>query len=118
MSTDDTRDQEPTQVVPPVGAQDDPPPQTGTDRPATTPPERRSHETVTSPQHDADPVAARLRVSTVVWGLVVALVGVGVLAWSAGARIDVQLAVIVLLAVAGAALLVGSVVTAGRRARR
>lgn len=58
------------------------------------------------------------RSGTVVWGLVVAAVGVGVLAMAAGARIDAQLALIVLLAGAGAALLIGSVVSAARRRGR
>jgi heme A synthase len=53
-----------------------------------------------------------------VWGLVVAVFGVGVLAVAAGARIDVQLALIVLLAAAGVALLVGSLLTAARRKNR
>jgi hypothetical protein len=58
------------------------------------------------------------RSGTVVWGLIVAVVGVGILAVAAGARIDVQLALIVLLAAAGVALLVGSVLTAARRKNR
>lgn len=58
-----------------------------------------------------------LRVGTVVWGLVLAAIGVGVLAWAGGASIDVQLATIVLLAAAGTALLVGSLVSSARRRR-
>ncbi|WP_421734633.1 hypothetical protein [Cellulomonas sp.] len=60
----------------------------------------------------------RLRVGTVVWGLVIAAIGVGLLAWAAGVEIDLQLAMIVLLAVAGTALLVGSIVSGARNARR
>ncbi|MGY4643314.1 hypothetical protein [Cellulomonas sp. URHB0016] len=60
----------------------------------------------------------RLRVSTVVWGLVVATVGVGVLAWASGFSIDLQLSVIVLLAAAGTALLVGSILSGARSSRR
>jgi hypothetical protein len=60
----------------------------------------------------------RLRVGTVVWGLVIAAIGVGLLAWAAGVAIDVQLAMIVLLAAAGTALLVGSIVSGARNARR
>ena len=56
-----------------------------------------------------------VRVGTVVWGLVVMAVGVGLLALAAGAVFDVQLAMIVLVAGAGVALLVGSVLSAGRR---
>ena len=66
----------------------------------------------------ADPPRRRLRVGTVVWGLVIAAIGVGLLAWAAGFAIDVQLAMIVLLAVAGTALLVGSIVSGARAARR
>lgn len=64
------------------------------------------------------PARRRLRVGTVVWGLVIAAIGVGLLAWAAGVAIDLQLAMIVLLAVAGTALLVGSIVSGARNARR
>jgi len=60
----------------------------------------------------------RLRVSTVVWGLVIATIGVGILAWASGFSIDLQLSVIVLLAAAGTALLVGSIVSGARSSRR
>ena len=65
-----------------------------------------------------DPHRRRLRVGTVVWGLVIAAIGVGLLAWAAGLAIDLQLAMIVLLAVAGTALLVGSILSGARNARR
>jgi len=65
-----------------------------------------------------DPPRRRLRVGTVVWGLVIAAIGVGLLAWAAGVEIDLQLAMILLLAVAGTALLVGSIVSGARNARR
>lgn len=65
-----------------------------------------------------DPPRRRLRVGTVVWGLIIAAIGVGLLAWAAGVAIDLQLAMIVLLAVAGTALLVGSIVSGARSARR
>ncbi|WP_372595392.1 hypothetical protein [Actinotalea sp.] len=58
-----------------------------------------------------------VRVGTVVWGLVVMVVGVGLLALAAGAVFDVELAVIALVAAAGVALLAGSLVSAGRRRR-
>ncbi|MBU4336349.1 MAG: hypothetical protein KJ548_07225 [Actinobacteria bacterium] len=57
------------------------------------------------------------RVSTVVWGLVVTALGVGVIALATGSTIDVGLAAIVLLAGAGVALLIGSL-TAGMRRNR
>lgn len=56
----------------------------------------------------------RLRVSTAVWGLVIAAIGVGVVALAAGAVFDLQLALIALLAVAGAAMLAGSIAAATR----
>jgi hypothetical protein len=58
-----------------------------------------------------------VRVGTVVWGLVLAAVGVGLLAWASGLVFDVQLAVILLVAAAGVALLVGSLVGGRRRGR-
>jgi hypothetical protein len=60
---------------------------------------------------------ARLRVGTVVWGLVLALIGIGVAAIGAGAALDVQAALIALLVVAGTALLVGAIVTTRRSSR-
>ncbi|MGV8977020.1 MAG: hypothetical protein ACOH17_03160 [Cellulomonas sp.] len=56
----------------------------------------------------------RLRVATVVWGLVIAAIGAGILALAAGAVFDLQLALIALLAVAGAAMLGGSIAAAAR----
>ncbi|GAB4084292.1 hypothetical protein GCM10028784_09220 [Myceligenerans cantabricum] len=55
------------------------------------------------------------RVGTVVWGLVVLAVGLGVLAAAAGARIDFGLAAILLLGGAGVALVAGSIVSSFRR---
>jgi hypothetical protein len=51
-----------------------------------------------------------LRVGTVVWGLMVAAVGVGLLSLAWGAHLDAQLALIILLGAGGTALLVGSLV--------
>ncbi len=63
------------------------------------------------------PATARrgMRVGTVVWGLVLATIGAGVLAWAIGLSFDVELAVIVLVAAAGVLLLAGSVATVWRR---
>ncbi|GAA4735764.1 hypothetical protein GCM10023216_30970 [Isoptericola chiayiensis] len=58
------------------------------------------------------------RASTIVWGLVVLVVGLGLLARTAGLGIDGQLTAIVLLAAAGALLVVASVVGAVRRRGR
>ncbi|MBU4213462.1 MAG: hypothetical protein KJ792_02250 [Actinobacteria bacterium] len=57
------------------------------------------------------------RVATVVWGLVVTALGVGVIALATGSTIDFGLAAIVLLAGAGVALLIGSLTAGLRRGR-
>lgn len=59
-----------------------------------------------------------IRVGTVVWGLVVAAVGLGLVALASGLAFDVELAVIVLLVAAGLALLVGSLATGLRHRGR
>lgn len=87
----------------------------------TTQPDDAAPEPVSTPAPSTGTPAGttpepRLRVGTVVWGLVLALLGVGVTAVGAGAALDLQAALIVLLVVAGTALLVGAFVTA-RRAR-
>lgn len=56
-----------------------------------------------------------VRVGTVVWGLVVAAVGVGLMAFASGLVFDVELALIVLVAAAGVALLVGTLLSSRRR---
>ena len=63
-------------------------------------------------------IARGVRVGTVVWGLVVVAVGVLLAAVAAGVVFDVQLAVITTVALAGVALVVGSLVSAGRRRDR
>ncbi|MCV2395479.1 hypothetical protein OEB99_14270 [Actinotalea sp. M2MS4P-6] len=70
-----------------------------------------------APAPTAAPVTATgLRVGTLVWGLIVAAVAVGMVAIANGALFDIELAIIVLLAAAGLVLLVGSVVRARKRA--
>ena len=79
----------------------------------------------TAPLHDsaaqvpdapsAAPSRPPARVSTVVWGLIILVVGVGVVARALGADFDNQLALIVLLAAAGVALVATSIVSAVRR---
>lgn len=76
------------------------------------------HDTATG----SDEVAPRadrptVRLGAVVWGLIVALVGVGVLLVGAGYTIDVQLASIVLLIAAGVGLILGPLVQSLRRGR-
>lgn len=56
-----------------------------------------------------------VRVGTVVWGLVIAAIGVGLIAWASGVLFDVELAVIVLVGAAGVALLLGSLLSPRRR---
>ncbi len=65
----------------------------------------------------AEPRPAQ-RVGTVVWGLVIAVIGVGLLAVAWGADIDAELALIVLLGAAGLALLIGSLATMWRSRAR
>ncbi|MBO3083633.1 hypothetical protein [Cellulomonas fengjieae] len=86
----------------------------------TSPPDRtdRPVDDPVGPCAVDEPVRRRLRVGTVVWGLVIAAIGVGMLAWAGGFTIDVQLAMIVLLAAAGTALLLGSLLSGARQARR
>lgn len=60
-------------------------------------------------------VARGVRVGTVVWGLVVIVAGGLLAAAAAGVVFDVQLAVIVTVALAGVALVLGSLVSASRR---
>lgn len=64
------------------------------------------------------PVATDVRVGTIVWGLVLAAVGVGFLALAAGLTFDVELAFIAIVALAGVGLVAGAVVTAVRRNQR
>ncbi|WP_407318882.1 hypothetical protein UQW22_00385 [Isoptericola halotolerans] len=58
------------------------------------------------------------RTTTIVWGLIVVAIGIGLLATTAGATIDLELAAILLLGVAGLLLVVGSVAGSMRRRRR
>ena len=53
------------------------------------------------------------RVGTIVWGIILVLLGLGVLAVGAGLTIDLQAAAIGLLALAGVGLLVKALVARG-----
>jgi hypothetical protein len=89
---------------------------TGT-TPAQSPPAATAPGT---PAPDAAPAPQRergMRIGTVVWGLVLAAIGAGILAWAIGVTFDVELAFIVLVAAAGVLLLVGSLATSLRRRR-
>lgn len=74
---------------------------------------------VTTAPGEAPPRPARTgpRAVTIVWGFLVLALGLGLVADAAGAHIDVELAAILLLSLAGLVLVVGSVVSAVRRRR-
>lgn len=72
-------------------------------------------ETTAVPASPAAAPRRGVRVGTVVWGLVVVALALGLTAIANGVVFDVELAVIVLVAAAGLALLVGSVAGARRR---
>lgn len=63
------------------------------------------------------PVAPRrgVRVGTIVWGLVIAAIGAGILAYALDVTFDAQLASIIVIFAAGALLLIGSIATSRRR---
>jgi hypothetical protein len=63
------------------------------------------------------PVSRTLRVGTVVWGLIIAIIGAGLVSVAGGARFDLELVLIGLLALAGVALVVGSLAVSMRRRR-
>lgn len=83
-----------------------------TPAPATTAPAASAPAPVAAPRPQRG-----MRVGTMVWGLVLAAIGAGVLAWALGVSFDVELAFIILVAAAGVLLLVGSVATTWRRRR-
>lgn len=70
------------------------------------------------PESEAKRERPILRVGTVVWGLVLAVIGAGIIAVAAGAQFDLELAFIGLLALSGVGLLAGSLVTSARRRHR
>jgi hypothetical protein len=57
------------------------------------------------------------RVGLILWGLIVAVFGAWIMAASAGVAIDAQLALILILAISGLALIVSAVIAALRRPR-
>ena len=108
MSTNDTPPQ-----LPVGGAGDEPASSPTTPWPGTA----EMKPVVGTAPGRADRPRSRLRVGTVVWGLVIAAIGVGVVATAAGAVFDLQLALIALLAVAGVAMLGGSIAVTARHRR-
>ena len=69
--------------------------------------------TYSGPQEPAPPKGPRMR--SVAWGLVLALLGAVVIAVGFGVRLDLELVFIGILAIAGLTLLVGSLVSSGRK---
>jgi len=69
---------------------------------------------VASPVDDS-PRRRGARMGTVVWGILLAAIGAGIVARGLGVDFDVELALIIVLSVMGGALLVGSVVAGIRR---
>lgn len=65
-----------------------------------------------------DPVPVGARVGTIVWGLVLVLLGLAVVAIGAGFQLDLEATLIGLLLLAGVALLVGAIGTSVRGSRR
>lgn len=123
MSTPDERPTQPLHTTP-----DDPgtaPQEDTMTSPIDTGPEgtgAQARPTAPTPSTPAPPDAPGrpqrgMRVGTIVWGLVLAAIGAGVLAWAIGLTFDVELAFIVLVAAAGVLLLFGSIATTVRRRR-
>ncbi|HEY5518903.1 MAG TPA: hypothetical protein VIK17_04585 [Cellulomonas sp.] len=111
MSTDDTTQRLPSSGDEPLSTPAGAPAGTPGLFPDVTPTSTPVDAPVISPAERPRP---RLRVSTAVWGLVIAAIGVGVVALASGAVFDLQLALIALLAVAGVAMLGGSIAAAAR----
>lgn len=66
-------------------------------------------------QDEAQGVSNRVRFTTITWGLILLGVGVAIMTLATGYIFDTQLALIVVLAVAGITLLGGSIVRSVRR---
>jgi hypothetical protein len=83
----------------------------------TTPTSPLTPTSPDGPTEPSSPARRGPRVSTIVWGFVIVAFGVVVLAAALGARVDLGLATIVVLAAAGLTLVVGSIVSGARRRR-
>ena len=59
-----------------------------------------------------------VRAGTMVWGLLVLVLGLGAMAVATGRRVDLEIALISLFVLAGVGLLAGSLIGAAQRARR
>jgi hypothetical protein len=100
--------QVPPAQVPPTGAAETGHIRVVSDSPRPAPEVPRPAPEAPAPR--PAPERSGLRVGTIVWGIVVAVIGVGLLSLAWGAQLDAQLSLIVLLGAAGVALLVGSLV--------
>ncbi|QCB92984.1 hypothetical protein [Cellulomonas shaoxiangyii] len=126
MSTDDTRPL-PADETRPLPVDETRPlpvdePVSGTaDDPQRAPAADRAHDGTadgaTATGTTGRPARDRARVGTIVWGVVIALLGAGVLAIAAGYTIDLELAAIALLILAGLGLIIGPLVANARRGR-
>jgi hypothetical protein len=118
MATDDTQ---PTQPIDRTPADRDPQEDTMSDQESPTTPDTPADRTAPhvgptpATAAPAAPPRRSVRIGTVVWGLVIAAIGAGILAFALGLVFDVQLAMIVVVAAAGVLLLVGSLATSRRR---
>lgn len=72
-----------------------------------------SDEHLTSQDRSGE-VSTKVRFTTITWGLILLSIGVAIMTLSAGYIFDTQLALIVVLAVAGITLLGGSIVRSVR----
>lgn len=59
-----------------------------------------------------------VRAGTMVWGVLVLVLGLGAMAVATGRRVDLEIALISLFVLAGLGLLAGSAISAAQRARR
>jgi len=85
--------------------------------PPTVPATPAEATAITTHDPGPAPVAPRrgVRVGTIVWGLVIAAIGAGILAYALDVTFDAQLASIIVIFAAGALLLIGSIATSRRR---
>ncbi|WP_431892316.1 hypothetical protein [Cellulosimicrobium funkei] len=112
----------PSADAPPVGARSAGAPSTGAPLYGAAPTASGADPSSTggAPGAGADPGPLPRRgprVATIVWGFVIVAFAVVVLAAALGARVDLGLATIVVLAAAGVTLVVGSIVSGARRRR-
>jgi|GEM_PF-2242446 len=78
------------------------------------PGESRSAESSSAGQHS--PVySTRVRFTTIVWGLILTVIGMGAIARASGVSFDAQLAGIIVLGISGVVLLVSALVRTVRK---